>query len=268
MKSNNKNMSEKKISVNRHYLDDSETYENSTKYKYENSEKNNSITEDLNKNFKKSIGFLSKKMFIEKPEPNNRKYSMEEHLIIKDFVPHLKRIEIHLVPSKLCLNKKGYKNLKNNKLNSNNTFISCPNSEEENDIILSPINNSPLNNGENIKKTRKMLKKIKSDNIIKIMSRNIIESNCNIFKDDLKFEFDSEKDYLDFDDNILLYDDNDFINYNMTTFDARNSNESENKNNDENIKENEGENNVRNNRINSCSILDVLKNGISFDEIK
>ena len=166
------------------------------------------------------------------------------------------------------LNKKGYKNLKNNKLNSNTTFISCPNSEEENDIILSPINNSPLNNGENIKKTRKMLKKIKSDNIIKIMSRNIIESNCNIFKDDLKFEFDSEKDYLDFDDNILLYDDNDFINYNMTTFDARNSNESENKNNDENIKENEGENNVRNNRINSCSILDVLKNGISFDEIK
>ena len=59
-----------------------------------------------------------------------RKYSFEEKLVIKkDFVPQLRPIEIHLVPSKLRLNKKGFKDLKCNKDNkillmSNNYFIS------------------------------------------------------------------------------------------------------------------------------------------------
>ena len=258
--------------IHKQYLDDSETYENSTKYKNDNSEKNNSISEELNKKFKKSIGFFPKKIFIEKPEldvknANNRKYSMEEHLIIKDFVPQLKPIEIHLVPSKLCLNKKAFKDLKSHKLSQNNSFISCPNSEEESDTNLSPINNQPLNKNENIKKTRKILKRLKCVNIPKVMSKNVIESNCNIFKEQLKFEFDSEKDSFVLDDNLLIYDDNDFINYNMTNIEEEYNDQNENKNSNENKKENELQNTIKNDRINSCSILDVLKNGISFDEI-
>ena len=99
---------------------------------------------------------------------------------------------------------------------------------------------------------------MKSGSLPKVMSRNLIESNCKKYKDDLKFDYESEKDSIDLDDNLLLYDDNDFINYNMTSFDAEKENE--------NKKDNEGEHNVRSNRINSCSILDVLKNRLSFDD--
>ena len=257
----------KPIVVHKQYLDDSETYEHSSKYKNDYSEKNNSSIEELSKGFKKSIGFFPKKIYIEKPEPdeknmNNRKYSMEEHLIIKDFVPQLKPIEIHLVPSKLRLNKKGFKDLKCNKDNkillmSKNYFISCPNSEEESDICLSP-KSSPIDKNANIKDTRKFLQKMKSGSLPKVMSRNLIESNCKLYQNDLKIEYDSDKGSLDLDDNLLLYDDNDFINYNMTSFDAEKDNE--------NKKDNEGEHVVRNNRINSCSILDVLKNRLSFDD--
>ena len=51
----------KQIKIHKQYLDDSETYENSTKYKTDNSEKNNSFIEELNKGLKKSIGFFPKK---------------------------------------------------------------------------------------------------------------------------------------------------------------------------------------------------------------
>jgi len=269
----------KPIAVHKQYLDDSETYEHSTKYKTDYSEKNNSSIDDLNKGLKKSIGFFPKKIYIEKPEEeekniNNRKYSMEEHLIIKDFVPQLKPIEIHLVPSKLRLNKKGFRDLKCNKDNkillmSNNYFISCPNSEEESDICLSPAKTSPIDKNANIKKTRKILQKMKSGSLPKVLSRNVIESNCKLYKDDLKIEFDSEKenDYLNLeDDNLFLYDDNDFLNYNMTYFEGENKKEKEKEKENENKKETEGEQGVRNNRINSCSILDVLKNRLSIDE--
>ena len=266
----------KPIAVHKQYLDDSETYEHSTKYKTDYSEKNNSSIDDVSKGLKKSIGFFPKKIYIEKPEEeeknlNNRKYSMEEHLIIKDFVPQLKPIEIHLVPSKLRLNKKGFRDLKCNKDNkillmSNNYFISCPNTEEEeSDICLSPAKTSPIDKNANIKKTRKILQKMKSGSLPKVLSRNVIESNCKLYKDDLKIEFDSEKenDYLNLeDDNLFLYDDNDFLNYNMTYFEGENKKEKEN----ENKKESEGEHRVRNNRINSCSILDVLKNRLSIDD--
>jgi hypothetical protein len=154
---------------------------------------------------------------------------MEEHLIIKDFVHQLKPIEIHLVPSKLRLNKKGFKDLKCNKDNkillmSKNYFISCPNSEEESDICLSP-KSSPIDKNANIKDTRKFLQKMKSGSLPKVMSRNLIESNCKLYQNDLKIEYDSDKGSLDLDDNLFLYDDNDFINYNMTSFDAEKENE-------------------------------------------
>ena len=123
------------------FLDDSETYESSQKCKTDYSEKKSSF-DILTKNFKKSLGFFSKnKLYMEDIDSNintnlKRKYSLEEKLLLKkDFVPQLKPIEIHLVPSKLRLNKKGFKDLKCNKDNkillmSNNYFISCPNSEE------------------------------------------------------------------------------------------------------------------------------------------
>jgi len=258
----------KLFTVSKQYSDDSETYENSSKYKAENSEKNNSSLDEFNKYMKKSLGFLKKNIYIENPEPEtkilpNRKYSMEDHLIIKDFVPQLKPIEIHLVPSKLRLNKKGFKDLKCNKDNkilllSNNYFISCPNSEEESDMCISPQKNYINDKNEDIKSTRKILQKMKSGSLPKVMSKNVIESNCKLYKDELKIEVDSDNDLCDLDDdNLLLYDDNDFINYNIS---------SNGIDNNQNKKENGGEKVVRNNRINSCSILDVLKNRLSFDE--
>ena len=255
-------------------LDDSETYESSQKCKTDYSEKKSSI-DNLNKNFKKSLGFFTKKnLYMENIDSNldnqiKRKYSMEEKLVIKkNFVPQLKPIEIHLVPSKLRLNKKGFKDLKCNKDNkillmSNNYFISCPNSEEEeeeeSEIDFEPETNKK---DEDIKSTRKNLQKMKSGNLPKVLSRNLIEPNCKIFKEEMKIDYDSDKeDSFDFKDNInylnndnlLLYDENDFINYKI------NENEE-----DKNLKE--GEKIVRSNRINSCSILDVLKNRFSFDE--
>ena len=256
-------------------LDDSETYESSQRCKTDFSEKKSS-TDYVIQNLKKNLGFFPKKnLYMEDIDSNfnlhskkKRKYSLEEKLVIKNFVPQLKPIEIHLVPSKLCLNKKGFKDLKCNKDNkillmSNNYFISCPNSEEEeeeeSEIDFEPETNKK---DEDIKSTRKNLQKMKSGNLPKVLSRNLIEPNCKIFKEEMKIDYDSDKeDSFDFkddinylnNDNLLLYDENDFINYKIN----------ENKE-DKNLKE--GEKIVRSNRINSCSILDVLKNRFSFDE--
>ena len=174
----------------------------------------------------KSIGFFSKNLNIEEKVDSKRKYSLDEKLVIKkDFVPHLKPIEIHLVPSKLRLNKKGFKDLKCNKDNkilllSNNYFISCPNSEEEeleeeeSDVDLSPQENEK---NENIKDIRKNLHKMKSGTLPKVLSRNLIE--CKMYKEDMKIDYDSDKEDSndindnDDNDNLFLYDESDFINY-------------------------------------------------------
>ena len=118
-----------KSQLNKQYFD-SETNESSKK------DINLSQTSSNEKQFKKSIEFFPKKIYIEElneSEEVQRKYTIENKLEIKDFVPKLKPIEIHLIPSKLRLNKKGikdYKRNKNNKilLNSKKYFISCPNS--------------------------------------------------------------------------------------------------------------------------------------------
>ena len=256
------------------FLDDSETYESSQKCKTDYSEKKSSF-DILTKNFKKSLGFFSKnKLYMEDIDSNintnlKRKYSLEEKLLLKkDFVPQLKPIEIHLVPSKLRLNKKGFKDLKCNKDNkillmSNNYFISCPNSEEEEEEE-SEIDFSPQikHKNEDIKSTRKNLQKMKSGSLPKVLSRNLIEPSCKMYKEDMKIDYESEKDdssdfkddenYIN-NDNLLLYDENDFINYKIGE-------------NDKDKNKNEGEHTVRTNRINSCSILDVLKTRFSFDE--
>ena len=260
-------------------LDDSETYESSQRCKTDFSEKKSS-TDYVIQNLKKNLGFFPKKnLYMEDIDSNfnlhskkKRKYSLEEKLVIKNFVPQLKPIEIHLVPSKLCLNKKGFKDLKCNKDNkillmSNNYFISCPNSEQEEEEEESDIDFSPeiSNKNEDIKSTRKNLQKMKSGSLPKVLSRNLIEPNSKMYKEAIKidyesdnedsFDFKNDEDYLN-NDNLLLYDDNDFIKYKIE--------EDEDKNKDNEKKE--GEHNVRTNRINSCSILDVLKNRFSFDE--
>ena len=264
-------------------MDDSETNESSQKCKTEFSEKKSSI-DYLTIKFKRSLGFLSKKnLYMEDIDTNiydkKRKYTMEEKLVIKkDFVPQLRPIEIHLVPSKLRLNKKGFKDLKCNKDNkillmSNNYFISCPNSEEEeeeeSEIDFSPKKKS---NKENIKSTRKILHKMKSGTLPKVLSRNLIEPSCNIFKEEMKIDYESEKDsfeskedenYIN-NDNLLLYDDDDFIQYKKEEKDDEDKKEE--KDDKKNKEEKDGKPNVRSNRINSCSILDVLKNRFSFDE--
>ena len=265
------------------FMDDSETNESSQKCKTEYSDKKSSI-DYLTINFKRSLGFFPKKnLYMEDIDTNiydkKRKYSMEEKLVIKkDFVPQLRPIEIHLVPSKLRLNKKGFKDLKCNKDNkillmSNNYFISCPNSEEEeeeeSEIDFSPKKKS---NKENIKSTRKILHKMKSGTLPKVLSRNLIEPSCNIFKEEMKIDYESEKDsfeskedenYIN-NDNLLLYDDDDFIQYKKEEKDDEDKKEE--KDDKKNKEEKDGKPNVRSNRINSCSILDVLKKRFSFDE--
>jgi hypothetical protein len=66
-----------------------------------------SQTSTNEKQFKKSIEFFPKKIYIEnlnESEEDQRKYPIESKLEIKDLVPKLKPIEIHLVPSKLRIN--------------------------------------------------------------------------------------------------------------------------------------------------------------------
>jgi len=90
---------------------DSETYESSKKDINNSDISNEKIP-------KKSIDFFPKKMNIEKLDKSleiYRKYSLENKLIIKDFVPKLRPIEIHVMPSKFRLNRKGFKDLKRNK---------------------------------------------------------------------------------------------------------------------------------------------------------
>lgn len=176
-------------------------------------EMNNHILEKGNKNQlddddfmfsipKKSFDHFPKNMDIEDPNSTNikRKYTMEveNSSSIKNFVPRLKPIEIHIVPSKLRLNKKGFKDLKRNKdnkilLNINKYYISCP-EDEESDKNFSSKEVSPLSNKKNeiisaekIKFTRKVLEQTKNENnmhkvnsINSFLRKNKYESELNL----------------------------------------------------------------------------------------
>ena len=156
---------------------------------------------------------------------------------------------------------------------SNNYFISCPNSEEEeeeeSDIDFSP---QKKNKNEDIKSTRKNLHKMKSGSLPKVLSRNLLETNLKL-KEEMKFDYDSDKeDSIDFKDNFnyvdndkyFLYDENDFTNYKINEKEE-DKKEEDKKEEDKNV--NKGSHSsVRTNRINSCSILDVLRNRFSFDD--
>ncbi len=268
------------------FMDDSETNESSQKCKTEYSDKKSSI-DYLTINFKRSLGFFPKKnLYMEDIDTNiydkKRKYSMEEKLVIKkDFVPQLRPIEIHLVPSKLRLNKKGFKDLKRNKknkilLDSNKYFISCPNLEDEededdnynedkdkntfessNDIISLNINKSKNNKISNInenkqswdiKEIRKFLQKIKQQNIQKIYSKKVI--NKDNYEKSFNLGNSSESDLDDFDE----IDD-----YSLLEYEKKEENKNENTNKKDKNKKNR-------NRTYSVSILEMLQKKFEIED--
>jgi len=236
---------------------DSETNESSKK------DINLSQTSTNEKQYKKSIEFFPKKIYIEElneSEEVQRKYTIESRLEIKDFVPKLKPMEIHLVPSKLRLNKKGIKDYKrnNNKilLNSNKYFISCPNSEDEDsenyssskEIIKEFCIQDDLNDSD-INLTRKILQKTKNKNMPKVHSKNEIVSKGK-YENELNLDNSSDSD---------LYDIDEIDNYSLLEYDDKEENKKEKKENEEKS------DNKNRNRANSISILELLRKKSQLD---
>ena len=179
----------------------------------------------------------------------DRKLTMEPQIFRKEFVPILKPIEIHLVPSKLRLNKFIKKNRNyNNDLLSN----SCPCSEDESELDCKLDSNSSyvsdssnLSNDENsninqtgLKEIRKKFIKVKNDLIHKVMTKKNLKNKklTKQFKYFEKYyineeeEEESEKSikiYKDSDEESIssdLYDDNNnFINYSINQFENNNN---------------------------------------------
>lgn len=230
----------------------------------------------------------------EKKISNNsyqRKYTMEPFIFRKEFVPVLKPIEIHLVPSKFRLNDKKNKH-KNTKEHS--SCISCPCSEEESDIdnYLDISNSSDIsdssdlsynNNNKNVinnninenglKDIRKKFIRIRTGSIHKVMTkRNLINKKLKkqyVCFDLIEKEKDKEnlyKEYKDEEDSISseLYEDNNlFNNYSMKP---------ENKNNELRLKQTKSSNLITNsiknydNIINNDSDIDDIKNNDKNDK--
>lgn len=272
---NNHNSINNTESEKQHLDLDSDTYENSKKeYMLDHP---NTINAKL---FKKSIDFFPKKMNIEELEEyeyKKRKYSLQKNLKIKGFVPQLKPIKVYMIPSKLRLNQKGFKDLKRNKnnkilLNAKKYFISCPNLEDEEsdknnslkDINcfseklsgLSSSNNKEYGGDgyekkENINITRCILDNIKKTNIPKVNSKINNNTLKKKYKNEYNLAYSSESDLYDIDE----------LN-NDSILENKNENKCENKN--ETI--NEEKNNKGRNRFYSVSILDVLQKHYKLED--
>ena len=242
---------------------DSETCENSN---------SNSENIQIKKPYKRSVDFFPKQMDLEQIQEEDitkRRNTVSKFGKIKNFVPQLKPIKIDLVPSKLRLNRIGFKDLKCNKNNkillySNKYFISCPNIQDEEDneeienLYLSYEINTE-NKKEDMHQTRKNLLKMKNKNKIpKVGSVNNSHHLKNKFNNDLNIGCSSDSDLYD------IYDIDEEIN-----------NNSINDNNEDNFKINFVNNN-NNNKLDDCnkkrdryyswSILDVLQNKNKLDE--
>lgn len=227
----------------------------------------NFIYEDyasLNKR-KKSFDFTQKKYNIKDIEENpiiKRKYTIENYLNIKNFVPQLKPKEGKISPSKLRLNKKekiSFIHKRNNNLiiKENHTFNSCPNSEEEYD--------SEYNSSENMliilqkskikeKKKEKIFENLKKSNIQQERkklhrSKNVIRK-CYSRKNTFMKEKLKNKYKLDYSSGSDLNDEK----YNKYLQARKGFNGNYKK-----------ENNIRN-RINSSSILNILEKKFKLDE--
>ena len=204
---------------------------------------------------------------IQEEDITKRRNTISKFGKIKNFVPQLKPIKIDLVPSKLRLNRIGFKDLKCNKNNkillyANKYFISCPNIQDEEDneeienLYLSNEINTE-NKKEDMHQTRKNLLKMKNkNNIPKVCSMNNSHHLKNKFNNDLNIGCSSDSDLYD------IYDIDEEIN-----------NNSINDNNEDNFKINFVNNNnkldecdKKRDRYYSWSILDVLQNKNKFDE--
>jgi hypothetical protein len=221
-----------------------------------------------------------------------RKYTMEPQIFRKEFVPVLKPIVIHWVPTKLILNKNEFKQFGKNR--NKGSPISCPCSEDENEIDedlsfsnssdISDLSNEYLDNNENgLKEIRKNFIKLKSGSIHKVMTRKTIKAK-NSYKFNYFQNSDIEEEKIEKEDNDLssdsdLYDDNIFTSYQMKPYDKvelglKPTKSSkiciekikgyENKINEDNDKNNADL--KKRNRINSMSILDTLKNRLKFEK--
>ena len=186
---------------------------------------------------KKSITSFPSKIFLDDSKNNipKRKYTLEPSLCIKDFVPHPKPLEIHFVPSKLRLNTKGFKDFKINQsnqilLDSNKYYISCPESENSDSSDSDEYIN--LKSKNTMKDMRKNMM-IEKKNIPKVLSKEIVHKKGLKINDEEK-SYDESDLYSNEDDN---YDD--FVLSGMN--------------------DNDHPREVREKRLNSCSILQILE---------
>lgn len=172
----------------------------------------------------------------------------------KNFVPKLKPKKIHLVPSKLRLDEKGFKDFKMNKTNktlilTHNYCNSCPNSEEEgSETYFSSQEIINRKKRHYIELFRKKLTNIKIKNLARIKPKSLIKSNKKIYIKNKLFA-----DELSDDDNSLERKEGNFLPDDQNEFD-----QTQLKNND---------NKVNYYRFNSCTILDILKSKYSLNEI-
>ena len=172
----------------------------------------------------------------------------------KNFVPKLKPKKIHLVPSKLRLNKKGFKDFKMNKTNktlilTHNYCNYCPNSEEEgSETYFSSQEIINRKKRHYIELFRKKLTNIQIKNLARIKPKSLVKSNKKIYIKNKLFA-----DELSDDDNSLERKEGNFLPDVQNEFD-----QTQLKNND---------NKVNYYRFNSCTILDILKSKYSLNEI-
>ena len=214
-------------------------------------------------NRKISFDFCPKELSIKILEDQSnikRRYSIENYYSISGFVPKLKPKERKLIPSKLLLNKKSTKN--DIFLNVNRNFISCPNSEQEdeseynssNKILSFCPSTSYTNSIENLRKPiikndRKSLIRTKNINRQKTHSRRnsfIIKKFENKFN--LGFSSENDLDDDEYDDCKLLQKESDSKNEDQKEFGIINNNKK------------------YRNRINSFSILNILQRKFKLDE--
>ena len=232
------------------------------KYSYKNIDSNNPIEKlTTNKfNLKKQKHSINKVFFFPLDSSKNhkgkrnsllkkRKYTMEQEITscITCFVPKLKPIKTKLVPSKFYLNGKKF----------DEKSKSCPcsdledeedNDEEEEEAEDEEI--SSKNTKPSIKNTRRDLEKIKSNKLIKAISKQALTSkNTKSIGERILFEEEGEDIFPEiepFEDMTPKCD------YNIKNFKILAS---------EQIRWNNVNNSVKvvRKRVNSLSIIDVLK---------
>ena len=200
--------------------------------------------ENLKNQLKSRITSSEQKKYSNNILLNNYKY----------FVPKLKPKKIHLVPSKLRLDEKGFKDFKMNKTNktlilTHNYCNSCPNSEEEgSETYFSSQEIINRKKRHYIELFRKKLTNIQIKNLARIKPKSLVKSNKKIYIKNKLFA-----DELSDDDNSLERKEGNFLPDVQNEFD-----QTQLKNND---------NKVNYYRFNSCTILDILKSKYSLNEI-